>query len=288
MNDVLGLPFWGNRIIYLYVNIMIRTRSIWRLKRCAFVLESRAQRQVEKKGFTLVELLVVIAILSVLISLLLPSLQSARNAAVSTVCQNSLRQLGIAHMQLAMDHEGWCVPFIVYKLNGVYSPNVGAGDPAINPYPDAERWNRTLFTDEAGIGAFREYAGCAAATSYANHPKIPDSGVLQMYIMIYGGISGQRLYRGTSFARMQSASATLFLIDAVAWGGLQAVGFPSRDPAWYELYGESSAHGTPTRVAYRHQDRANGVFYDGHVQSLTPEDLDAHPEYWQLELKSSF
>src|SRR5580700_9221020 len=79
-----------------------------------------------QRGFTLVELLVVIGIIAVLVGMLLPALNRARDQANTTQCLSNLRQIGTAIQNYASDNQAYLVPGRYDALT--YPANSGAAE----------------------------------------------------------------------------------------------------------------------------------------------------------------
>jgi len=129
-------------------------------------------------GFTLIELLVVIAIIGVLIALLLPAVQQAREAARRSQCANNLKQIGLAvHNYLDTYNQFPC--FLWTPDDFSY---VGSWQSRILPFMDRndiyDKLNFGAWIDECGSNYFVAANKTAVSTKCASFacPSDPDSG----------------------------------------------------------------------------------------------------------------
>jgi prepilin-type N-terminal cleavage/methylation domain-containing protein/prepilin-type processing-associated H-X9-DG protein len=106
----------------------------------------------KRAGFTLVELLVVIGIIAVLLGMLLPALNKARQQANSLYCLSNLRQIGVAMTNYAQANNG---SYPLYYWNGDGDPTIPNG---------ATDWSFLLLPYFNRAGATGTYAGNTAGS----------------------------------------------------------------------------------------------------------------------------
>jgi prepilin-type N-terminal cleavage/methylation domain-containing protein/prepilin-type processing-associated H-X9-DG protein len=121
------------------------------------------------RGFTLVELLVVIAIIGVLVALLLPAIQAAREAARRTQCANNMKQIGLALINYA-DVKGKLPAGTPWRPSFPFGQSPRGGTWAVEILPFIEQ--QTLYDrynfDQTTTGSYKSVTGSSGDA--VNHP----------------------------------------------------------------------------------------------------------------------
>jgi len=120
----------------------------------------RASRSGSKSGFTLVELLVVIGIIALLISILLPSLSKAREAANRAACLSNMRQVHQAFMLYAHN-----------ERDQVPLGHLSGGGPIHNPAGDQYQFNYAIWRVAGGVGRYQTFGRLLVV-----NPRMRDDG----------------------------------------------------------------------------------------------------------------
>jgi prepilin-type N-terminal cleavage/methylation domain-containing protein/prepilin-type processing-associated H-X9-DG protein len=234
-----------------------------------------------RRGFTLIELLVVIAIIGVLIALLLPAVQSAREAARRAQCTNNLKQLALALHNY--ESANGCFPMGLYyqqDRSGTYWTSGSFLVPLAQYTEGNNIFNSMNFSLNMYVADNTTISGIATSTYWcpsdgtvsisklfpAAWGYALDNVDLPMTYSSYAGNGGTFLQR-TSYTSTQFAAAT-----GQQNGVIQFVGFPA---AILRGYGVA-----PVRIADM-RDGTSATFAIGErAHALVPEAARDDWQWW--------
>ena len=145
----------------------------------------------KSKGFTLIELLVVIAIIALLLAVVIPSLQRAKEAARRVICSNQIKTLGTANQMYSQQFNGAYVPIsftdsnntkVRWVSNTAFTANLGIEDFRTNP--SAYIFPKAYLCPSDIINIDPAKASSVVATSYALTQRTGDGRMVLMPIFM--------------------------------------------------------------------------------------------------------
>ncbi|MEM7316012.1 MAG: DUF1559 domain-containing protein [Planctomycetota bacterium] len=153
-----------------------------------------ADVRLARHAFTLVELLVVIAIIGILVALLLPAVQQAREAARRTGCKNNLRQIGIALQNFHSAHNAFPEGGIEWRSPQKPENRQLSWCVWLLPYIEESATfelldlNTAYDSPENAVGASKVIRSFVCPSSQRSDQLVDDMGPCD-----YGGIFGERI-----------------------------------------------------------------------------------------------